>query len=147
MSISTRVQKDMTDAMKARNKERASALRMVLSRLQLAAKEASGEFGEEQEIKVLMSEKKRRLQAAEAFDAAGRDDRAGMERAEAAIIDDYLPQALEEAELEKLADKAIVETGAASVKDMGKVMSALMPKVAGRADGNAVSAVVKKRLG
>jgi len=136
----------MVQAMKARNKERASVLRMLLSRLQLAEKEAKGEFGEEQELNVLAAEKKKRLQAAAAFHDVSRDDRAAMEEAEAAIIDGYLPEALGEDELARLVDEAVAETGASSPRDMGKVMSALMPRVGGRADGKVLSEMVRKKL-
>ncbi len=146
MSMVERIQGEMVAAMKARDKERASVLRMVLSRMQLAEKEAGGELTGEQEMKVLAAEKKKRLQSAEAFAAVGRDDRAALEEAEAAVIEGYLPQAMGEDELAALVDEAIAATGAASIKDMGKVMSELMPRVAGRADGKMLSELVKQRL-
>lgn len=147
MSITAQVQKDMVTAMKSQDKQRLSALRMILSQLQLGEKESGGEFGEEQELKVLATEKKRRLQAADAFRDGGREDRAAAEEAEAAIIDGYLPQAMGEDELAALVDEAIAATGAAGIRDMGKVMSALMPRVGGRSDGKVVSSMVKSRLG
>jgi len=146
VSITDQVQQDMVTALKAGDKQLVAALRMLLSPLQLGEKEASGEFGEQQEIAVLMSEKKKRQQAAEAFRSGGANDRAEKEEAEVAIIEKYLPQALGQAELEAMVDEAIASTGAAGPKDMGKVMSALMPKVAGRADGKALSALVMGRL-
>lgn len=146
MSITDQVQQDMVTALKAGDKQLVAALRMLLSPLQLGGKEAGGEFGEQQEIAVLMSEKKKRQQAAEAFRGGGATDRAEKEEAEVAIIERYLPQALGADELAAMVDEAIAETGAAGPKDMGKVMSALMPRVAGRADGKALSALVKDRL-
>ncbi len=146
MSITEQIQKDMVAAMKSGDKERAGALRMLLSQLQMGAKEAAGEFGEEQERAVLKTEKKRRLQAAEAFRSGGAGERALREESEAALIDGYLPQAMEESELAGLVDEAIAATGAAGIKDMGKVMSQVMPRTEGRADGKVVSGLVKKRL-
>ena len=146
MSITEQMHLDMIAAMKARDREHAAALRMILSELQKAAKEARGDFGEEQELRVLATEKKKRLQAAEAFRGGGRDESAAREETEAAIIASYLPQAMGEAELAALVDEAVTAVGATSVKDMGKVMSELMPRVAGRADGKALSEMVKNRL-
>ncbi len=146
MSITEQVKKDVVVALKAHDKERVSALRMILSQLQMGAKEAVEGFGEEQEIKVLATEKKKRLQAAEGFRAGGREESAVKEEAEAGIIDTYLPQAMSDEDLAKLVDDAIEATGALGIKDMGKVMSRLMPLVAGRADGNVASAMVKERL-
>lgn len=136
----------MIGSMKAHDKEKASVLRMLLSRLQLEAKEAGGELDEDREIRVLMAEKKKRMQSAEAFHDVGRDDRASMEEAEAAVIDTYLPQALDEAELQALVEQAIADADASGIRDMGKVMALLMPAVAGRADGKALSEMVKGKL-
>lgn len=146
MSITEKIQQDVVSAMKAGEKTRLQALRMILSQLKMGEKEARGDFTEPQEIAVLMSEKKRRLQAAEAFREGGRVDRAEQEEAEAALIDSYLPQALSREELESIVDEAIRDAGASGPRDMGKVMSAVMPRVAGRADGGTVSDMVKGRL-
>lgn len=146
MSITDKVQKDMVAAMKAGDKELVAALRMILAPLQMGGKEAKGEFGEQQAIAVLMTEKKKRQQAAEAFRGGGATDRALKEESEAAIIERYLPQAMSSDELAALVDDAITAAGAAGPKDMGKVMSHLMPKVAGRADGKVLSEMVKNRL-
>ncbi|MHB9111497.1 MAG: GatB/YqeY domain-containing protein [Thermoleophilia bacterium] len=147
MSITRQIQADVVVAMKARDRERVSALRMIVSELQKAAKEAGEDFGEEQELKVLMGEKKKRQQAADAFREGGRAESAAKEEAEAAVIDTYLPRAMDEGELSALVDEAVASTGAGGIRDMGKVMSALMPRVAGRADGKLVSDMVRKRLG
>ncbi len=146
MSITGRIKEDMTAAMKAGDRERAAALRMILSGLQLAAKEADGEFGEAEEAKVLAAEKKRRLQAAEAFREGGREERAAAEEEEARLIEEYLPQQLSEAELGEIVDAVIADTGAAGMKDMGRVMSEVMARAAGRADGKAASEMVRSRL-
>lgn len=146
MSITTRVQKDMVAAMKAGDREQASVLRYILSQLKMGEKEARGEYGEEQELKVLSLEKKRRIQAADAFRQGDRPDRAEQEEKEAAIISSYLPQAVSEEELAALVDVVISETGAEGLKDMGKVMSEVITRVAGRADGKTVSGLVRSRL-
>lgn len=147
MSITEKVQKDMITAMKARDKELTSALRMILSQLQMGEKEAGSGYGEADEFKVLATEKKRRLQAAEAFRGGGREESALKEEAEARIIDTYLPRAMEDEELKALVDEAIAAVGAEGQKDTGRVMSHVMAKAGGRADGRAVSTIVKNRLG
>ncbi len=144
--ITEKVQNDMVAAMKARDRERLAALRMLVSELRMGAKEAGEPFTEQQETAVLRKEKKRRLQAAEAFRAGGREDRALKEEAEAGLIETYLPQEMGEEELRALVDAAITETGAAGPKDTGRVMSAVMAKAGGRADGKTVSGMVRERL-
>lgn len=146
MSITEKVQSDITTAMKAGDRRRATALRMVLSQLQMGKKEADGDFGEQQELAVLATEKKRRLQAAEAFRDGGREDSARSEEEEAEMIGAYMPEALGEEELDAIIAEAISSTGAAGIRDMGRVMSEVMPKTGGRADGKMVSARVKQAL-
>ena len=127
--------------MKAGEKERVGALRMIVNELQKAEKE-----GKDDELAVLQRERKRRLESAEAYREAGRDDLADGEEREAQIIEAYLPQQLSEEELRAIVGDVVAETGAASPKEMGQVMSQVMPKVQGRADGKRVSAVVKELL-
>ena len=127
--------------MKAGQKDRVSALRLVLSELQKAAKEGDGD-----ELGVLRRERKRRPDAAHQFRDAGRDELATQEEGEAELIAAYLPAELGDDELDSLVAEAVAESGAASPQDMGKVMGVLMPKVGGRADGRRVSAKVKERL-
>jgi uncharacterized protein YqeY len=127
--------------MKAGEKDRVGALRLVLSELQKAAKEGDGD-----ELAVLRRERKRRLDAAEQFRAGGRDELAVQEEAEAELIAGYLPAELDDDELDSLVAAAIADSGAATPADMGKVMGVLMPKVGGRADGKRVSAKVKEAL-
>lgn len=143
MSITERIRSDTTAALKAGDRERAQALRLVTSELQKAVKDASGA----DETAVLQRERKRRLEAAEAFDEGGRDDLAAGERHEAEIIAAYLPEQISDDELEALVTDALAESGAESIKDMGRVMALVMGKVDGRADGRRVSAAVKGRLG
>src|SRR5947209_14436876 len=132
----------MTSAMKAGEKDRVGALRLVLSELQKAAKE-----GGDDELAVLRRERKRRLDAAEQFRGGGRPELAEQEESEAKLIETYLPAELEDAELDALIRDAIEETGASSPKDMGQVMKAVMAKAGGRADGKRASARVREALG
>lgn len=132
----------MTSAMKSSERERAAALRMVLSELQKAAKEGGGD-----ELAVLRRERKRRLEAAEQFRGGGRPELADREESEAQLIESYLPAELGDSELDAIVAGAISETGASSPKDMGQVMKAAMARVGGRADGKRVSARVREALG
>ncbi|HEV7615738.1 MAG TPA: GatB/YqeY domain-containing protein [Solirubrobacterales bacterium] len=142
MSVLEQVQSDVRTAMKARDRERAGALRLVVDVLQQDAKLGKGD-----EVAVLQRERKKRVEAAEAYEDAGRAEQAAAERFEAALIESYLPQQLSDEELAELVDAAVAETGASERKQMGQVMSALMPKLGGRADGKRVSAAVQAKLG
>jgi len=138
------VQSDVSAAMKAGDRERAAALRVVASELQKAHKEAGG--GEADEIAVLQRERKRRVEAADAYREAGRDDLVAAEEREAELIDVYLPEQLSDQELGAIVGDAVAESGATSPEEMGEVMSMVMPRVRGRADGKRGSALVKERL-
>lgn len=142
MSVLEQVQADVRAAMKAGDRERASALRMVVDALQKDAK-----LGDGDEVAVLQRERKKRLEAAEAYGEAGRTEQASTENFEAELIEGYLPRQLSDQELAELVDAAVTETGASEQKQMGQVMGALMPKLGGRADGKRVSAAVRERLG
>jgi uncharacterized protein len=142
MSVLEQVQSDVRTAMKARDRARAAALRMIVDVLQKDAKLGKGD-----EVAVLQREHKKRVEAAEAYEGAGRDEQAAAERFEASLIDGYLPRQLSDEELAGLVDAAVAETGASEQRQMGQVMSALMPKLGGRADGKRVSAAVRERLG
>lgn len=131
----------MNAALKAGDRERVGTLRLVASELQKAAK-----GGDTDEVAVLQRERKRRLESAEAYREAGRDDLADAEEREATLIDEYLPEQLSDDELRAIVGDVVAETGASSPKEMGRVMSAAMPKVKGRADGKRVSAIVKELL-
>jgi uncharacterized protein YqeY len=131
----------MTVAMKAGDKTRAAALRMVLSELQKAAKEGTGD-----ELAVLRRERKRRLEAASQFRDGGRGELADQEESEAKLIEHYLPAELDDTELDEIVRAAIAETGASHPKDMGHVMKAVMAKSGGRADGKRASARVRGAL-
>jgi uncharacterized protein len=142
MTVLEQVQGDVKTAMKARDRERASALRLIVDVLQQDAKLGKGD-----EVAVLQRERKKRVEAAEAYEGAGRAEQAAAERFEAELIEGYLPAQLSDEELAELVDVAIAETGATEQKQMGQVMSALMPKLGGRADGKRVSAAVREKLG
>jgi uncharacterized protein YqeY len=142
VSILEQVQEDARSAIKAGEREKASALRLVVDALQQDQKLGSGD-----EVAVLQRERKKRLEAAEAFRGAGRDEQAEAEQSEAELIEAYLPEQLSDDELGELVGAAIAETGASEQSQMGQVMSALMPKVQGRADGKRVSQVVREKLG
>jgi uncharacterized protein YqeY len=141
-SVLEQVQADVRTAMKAGDKDRAGALRMIVDSLQKDAK-----LGDGDEVAVLQRERKKRLEAADAYHEAGRTEQAATEHAEAELIEAYLPQQLSDEELGELVAAAVEETGAGEQRQMGDVMKALMPKVGGRADGRRVSAAVRERLG
>ncbi|HEU4979081.1 MAG TPA: GatB/YqeY domain-containing protein [Solirubrobacteraceae bacterium] len=141
MSLADRVKQDVSAAMKAGEKDRVGTLRLVLSELQKAAKE-----GSDDELAVLRRERKRRQESARAFRDGGRPELAEAEEAEAVIIESYLPAELSDEELRAIVAAAVSESGAAAPSDMGRVMKAAMPKVAGRADGKRVSALVQEAL-
>jgi uncharacterized protein YqeY len=142
VSILEQVQEDTKAAMKARERDRVGALRMITNALQQDAKEGSTD-----EVAVLRRERKRRLEAADAYREGGSAERAEAEEAEAEVISSYLPAELSDEELAGLVDEAISESGASSPAEMGKAMGAAMAKVAGRADGKRVNAIVREKLG
>ncbi len=151
MSLQQQVNDDLREAMKARDKARTGALRMLLASLKNAAvaegKGPQGELADDEVVRLVQTETKRRREAAAAFREAGRDDQAAAEDAEASIYEAYLPTQLSDEELGEVVDVAIAEVGAEGPQDMGQVMKTVMPRVAGQADGSRVSAVVKARLG
>ncbi|MCB0877183.1 MAG: GatB/YqeY domain-containing protein [Solirubrobacterales bacterium] len=140
--ILERVQDDTRIAMKAGERDRVGTLRMLASSLQQDEKEGEGDA-----VAVLQRERKKRIEAAEAFESGGRAEQAAAERAEAELIESYLPEQISDAELEEIVVAAIGSAGAESAKDMGKVIGAVMPQVKGRADGKRVSTMVRERLG
>lgn len=149
--LKDRLRADLTTAIKARNEVRSSTLRMVLTAVTNAevAGKSSRELTDDDVVGVLVSEAKKRREAAEAFEAAGRDEMAAKERAEAEVLADYLPTPLSEQEIADLVTSAIAQTGAAAegMRAMGKVMGVVSPQVKGRADGGAVAAEVRRQLG
>jgi uncharacterized protein YqeY len=141
VTLIEQLRSDVNSALKSGERERAGALRMVLSELQKAAKE-----GESDEISILRRERKRRLDAAAQFRDGGRAELADQEAAEAVLIEGYLPAELDDAELQAMVTDAIAQTGASEPKDMGQVMKVVMARTAGRADGRRVSEHVREAL-
>jgi len=147
MSLKDQIINDMTGAMKAKDAVRTSTLRMVKAAIMNREKEGGGAVTDEDVLKLLRSQLKQRRDSVEQYQKAGRQELADKEIAEISVIESYLPQAASEAEIEQAVSDAIAETGATSMKDMGAVMKAVMPKLAGKtADGRAVSEAVKKKL-
>lgn len=150
-ALKDRLRQDLTSAMKARDELRASTLRMVLTAVtnaEVAGKQAR-ELSDDDIVGVLTSEAKKRREAATAFEDAGRAESAAKERAEAAVIGEYLPEQLDEAAVAEIVREAIEQAGAGDegMRAMGKVMGIVQPRVRGRADGGAVAAEVRRQLG
>lgn len=147
-ALKQRIREDLTAAMKARDETTTRTLRMALT--SIGNEEVSGksarELTDDEIVKILAREAKRRREAAEAFAGAGRAEQAAAEQAEEAVLAGYLPAQLDDAELAALVASAIAETGAAGPQAMGQVMKAVTPKVAGRAEGSRVAAVVRQQL-
>jgi uncharacterized protein YqeY len=146
MSLIARIEEELKSAMRARDQERTDALRLTLASLRSAEKEVQRPLKEDEELHVLQRERKRRLEAAAAFRAGGREERATKEERELGVIQEFMPEPIEEEELERIIDDAIAETGATSLRDLGRVMADVMPQVAGRADGSVVSQLVREKL-
>ena len=140
--ILERVQADTRTAMKAGERDRVGTLRMLASSLQQDEKEGKGDA-----VAVLQRERKKRIEAADAFERGGRSEQAAAERDEATLIESYLPEQISDEELERIVVAAVESTGATDVKEMGKVIGVVMPQVKGRADGKRVSTMVRERLG
>jgi len=146
MQLKEQIQSDLKNALRARNELEVSTLRMLLASLINKEKERGLEITDEEAQGILLTEVKKRKEAAEAFAKGGREEMAEKERKEMAILQQYLPEQLAEEEVRKLVKEAIAQTGAKTPQDMGRVMAALMPSVKGRADGAFVSALVKELL-
>jgi uncharacterized protein YqeY len=132
--------------MVARDTARRDALRLILSSLRSAEKELQRPLHDDEELQVLQRERKRRLEAAEAFRGAGREEQAQAEEQELNVLEEFMPAPLSEEELEEIIDDAIAEVGATSIRDLGRVMADVMPQVSGRADGSVVSQLVREKL-
>jgi uncharacterized protein YqeY len=148
MALKEKLRTDMTAAMKARDELRTATLRMVLTAVtnEEVAGKAARELSDDEVLKVVAREAKKRREAAEAFDSAGRAELADRERAEGEVLNEYLPAQLSDEELEALVRDAIAETGAAGPQAMGQVMKVVQPKVAGRAEGGRIAAEVRRQL-
>ena len=146
MSLIAELEADVKDAMRARDEERRDALRLILASLRSAEKDLLRPLSEDEELQVLQRERKKRIEAAEAFRAGGREEQAEKEEHELEILEEFMPEPLSEDELDRIVDDAIAENKATSMRDMGRVMADVMPQIAGRADGSAVSQLVREKL-
>ncbi len=146
MSLIVRMEGELKEATLARDAARRDALRLLLASLRSAEKELQRPLSDEEELQVLQRERKRRIEAAEAFRSGGRAQQAEAEEAELAVLQEFMPEQLSEDELEEIVDDAIAETGATSMRDFGRVMADVMPQISGRADGSVVSQIVKEKL-
>jgi uncharacterized protein len=146
VSLIAELEGELERAMKERDAARRDALRLIISSLRSAEKELQRPLHDEEELQVLQRERKKRVEAADAFRAAGREEQAAAEEAELDVLEEFMPEPLTEDELEEIVDDAIAETGATSLRDLGRVMADVMPQIAGRADGSAVSQLVREKL-
>ena len=146
MSLIVEIESQLKDAMRERDDARRDALRLILSSLRGAEKELQRPLSEDEELQVLQRERKKRLEAAEAFRNGDRDEQADKEEAELEVLEEFMPEPLSEEEIEQIVDDAIAENGATSLRDLGRVMADVMPQVAGRADGSSVSQLVREKL-
>ena len=141
-----RIEKELAEAIRAQDELRRDTLRLILAALRAAEKKLLRPLSTDEELQVLQRERKRRVEAAEAFRAGGRPERAEREEAELTVLQEYMPPPLSEAELEEIVDNVIAEVGATSIRDLGRVMADVMPQVSGRADGSVVSQLVREAL-
>jgi uncharacterized protein YqeY len=146
MSRIAEIEDGIKEAMKARDAERRDALRLIINALKNSEKELQRPLSNDEELQVLQRERKRRVEAAEAFRSAGHEDRAEAEERELSILEEFMPEPLAEDEIEEIVDDAIAEVGATSMADLGRVMADVMPQIAGRADGSQVSQIVREKL-
>jgi uncharacterized protein YqeY len=146
MTLIVRMETELKEAMLEQDGERRDALRLLLASLRSAEKDLQRPLSDDEELQVLQRERKRRIEAAEAFRDASRDEQAEKEERELEVLEEFMPEPLSEAELEEIVDDAIAEVGATSLRELGRVMADVMPQVAGRADGSTVSQLVREKL-
>jgi uncharacterized protein len=146
VSLITTIEDEIKEAMLARDAERRDALRLIVNALKGTEKELQRPLSDDEELQVLQRERKKRVEAAEAFRTGGREEQAAAEDRELAILQEFMPEPLTEDEIEEIVDDAIAEVGATSMADLGRVMADVMPQIAGRADGSAVSQIVREKL-
>ena len=146
VSLIEEIDDELKDAMRARDAERRDALRLILNALKNSQKELQRPLSEEEELQVLQRERKRRVEAAEAFRTGGREEQAAAEERELEILEEVMPEPLSEDESAEIVDDVIAEVGATSMADLGRVMADVMPQIAGRADGSQVSQIVREKL-
>ncbi|MDX6397293.1 MAG: uncharacterized protein QOJ43_701 [Gaiellaceae bacterium] len=146
MTLIAEIKKELESAMREGDAARRDALRLILASLQGAEKELQRPLQEAEELQVLQRERKKRVEAADAFRAGDREEQAQKEEAELDVLEEFMPEPLSEDDLEEIVDDVIAEVGATSMRDIGRVMADVMPQVAGRADGSAVSQLVREKL-
>jgi uncharacterized protein YqeY len=146
MSLIIRMEDELKAAMLGHDNERRDALRLILASLRSAEKELQRPLSDDEELQVLQRERKRRIEAAEAFRSGDREEQAAKEEQELAVLQEFMPAPLSEEELEEIVDDVIAEVGATSLRQLGRVMADVMPQVAGRADGSMVSQLVREKL-
>jgi len=146
VSLIATLEAELTAAIRGREESRRDALRLILSSLRSAEKDLQRPLSDDEELQVLQRERKRRIEAADAFRVAGRNEQADGEERELAVLEEFMPEPLSEDELEAIVDNAIAENGATSMGELGRVMADVMPQIAGRADGAAVSQLVREKL-
>jgi uncharacterized protein len=146
VSLIARLEDELKDAMRERDDARRDTLRLLLASLRGAEKDLLRPLHDDEELQVLQRERKKRVEAMEAFDAAGREEQADREEFELDVIEEFMPDQLAEDELEEIVDDVIAEVGATSIRDLGRVMADVMPRVSGRADGSVVSQLVREKL-
>ena len=146
MSLIEEIDDELKDAMRARDAERRDTLRLILNALKNSQKELRRPLSEEEELQVLQRERKRRVEAADAFRTGGREEQAEAEERELEVLEEFMPEPLSEDEVEEIVDDVIAEVGATSMADLGRVMADVMPQVSGRADGSQVSQIVREKL-
>jgi uncharacterized protein YqeY len=146
MTLIADIEGELKDARRARDDARRDALALVLNALKNAEKDLQRSLSDDESLQVLQRERKKRVEAMEAFDAAGRQEQADREEFELDVIEEFMPEELSEDELEEIVDDVIAEVGATSIRDLGRVMADVMPRVSGRADGSVVSQLVREKL-
>jgi len=146
MNLIPRIEDELKQARLARDEDRRDALSLILSSLRSAQKELQRPLSEDEELQVLQRERKKRAEAAAAYEAAGREEQADAEEYELEVLEEFMPEPLSEDELEEIIDDVIAEVGATSLRDLGRVMADVMPQVSGRADGSTVSQLVREKL-
>ena len=146
MSLIAELEGELTAAMRARDEARRDTLRLLLSSLRAAEKELQRPLSDAEELQVMQRERKRRVEAVEAFRAGDRPEQAEAEARELAVLEEFMPEPVSEEELEEIVDEVIAEVGATSLRDLGRVMADVMPQVAGRAEGSHVSQLVREKL-
>ena len=146
MQLIATIEVELKQARLAREDDRRDALTLILASLRSAEKELQRPLSDDEELQVLQRERKKRVEAFAAFEAAGRDEQADKEDFELEVLEEFMPEPLSEDELEEIVDDVIAEVGATSLRDIGRVMADVMPRISGRADGSAVSQIVREKL-